>query len=93
MPFVRYMHHLTSIVFIVICDMFLAKHFNLEFLLTEEYATWSLPMKYGYALVMLKLKIFKYYTAFCLIDSATIASGLMYNGIDEKTSKPYQPLI
>lgn len=33
------------------------------------------------------MKIFKYYTAFCLIDSATVASGLSYNGIDEKSSK------
>jgi hypothetical protein len=64
----------------------LEKIFTIDFLLTEEYATWNLLKKYAYALVILKMKIFLYYTAFCLIDSATIASGLMYNGIDEKSS-------
>lgn len=61
--------------------------FTPEYLLTPEYANMNILYKYGYALATLKLKIFTYYTAFCLIDSATIASGLMYNGEDEKTSK------
>lgn len=55
-----------------------------EFLLTEEFAAHSIFYKYGYALCTLKLKIFTYYTAFCLIETGTVASGMSFNGYNEK---------
>ena len=33
----------------------------------------------------LKTKLFTYYTAFTLMDSGSIASGLSFNGYDEKS--------
>ena len=37
--------------------------------------------------IVMKMKIFTYYTAFCFIDAATIASGLAYDGKDKTTGK------
>ena len=58
-----------------------------EHLLTEEYASKHIVYKYLYALCTLKLKIFTYYTAFCLMHTAAIASGLSFNKYDEN-NKP-----
>lgn len=33
-------------------------------------------------LITLKTKLFTYYTAFCMMDAGSIASGLSYNGLD-----------
>jgi lysophospholipid acyltransferase len=72
----------TAIFFIVVNSL-LGDTFYPEYLLTDDYAQKHFVYKYAYALCTLKLKIFTYYTAFCLMHTATIASGLAFNGYDE----------
>jgi hypothetical protein len=73
-------------VFIVVNSL-LGDTFYPEYLLTDDYAQKHFVYKYAYALCTLKLKIFTYYTAFCLMHTATIASGLAFNGYDENSKK------
>jgi lysophospholipid acyltransferase len=68
-----------------VLNSLLGDTFYPDYLLTEEYAGKHFVYKYAYALCTLKLKIFTYYTAFCLMHTATIASGLAFNGYDENS--------
>lgn len=41
-----------------------------------------------YSVATLKLKIYTYFTAFMLMETTSIASGLSYDGIDENSKIP-----
>eukprot|EP00347_Sterkiella_histriomuscorum_P004536 403360089 len=66
----------------------MSDYFPFSYVLTDEFAAQAYWKKMLIMLGTLKLKLFTYYTAFCLMDSGSIASGLSYNGLDlNKTPK------
>jgi hypothetical protein len=70
------------IVFIVLNSL-LGDYFYPNYLLTEEFTQHSFIYKVLYSVATLKLKIYTYFTAFMLMETTSIASGLSYDGIDE----------
>jgi hypothetical protein len=56
-----------------------------EFLLTEEFAEKAFFYKIFYSVCVLKLKIYTYFTAFMMMETACIAAGLAYDGLDENS--------
>lgn len=58
-------------------------YFPFQYVTTEEFAAEPYWKKMLILLGTMKFKIFTYYTAFSLMDSGSVASGLSYNGLDE----------
>jgi len=59
-----------------------------NFMLTEEFLMgYSLPHKFFYQYLVLKLVMQTYLVGWCLMECGPIASGLSYNGRDEKTGE------
>ena len=58
-------------------------YFYPSYLLTEDFAQHSFLYKVLYSVATLKLKMYTYFTAFMLMETTSIASGLSYDGIDE----------
>ncbi|EPY50263.1 membrane bound O-acyltransferase [Schizosaccharomyces cryophilus OY26] len=57
--------------------------FPLSFLLSPQFASFSLLKKYGYVILTAFIARMKYYGAWELSDGACILSGIGYNGVDE----------
>lgn len=64
---------------------FMSDYFPFGYVLTAEYAARPYWQKMLILLGTLKHKLFTYYTAFCLMDSGSYASGLSFNGYDDKS--------
>lgn len=86
-------NNFTFIIAFIVVNSLLGDTFYPDYLLTEEYAEKNFVYKYAYALCTLKLKIFTYYTAFCLMHTATIASGLAFNGYDENSNYKFEIIL
>ena len=72
------------VVFIILNSVF-GDIFFPEYLLTEAYANESFLYKIFYSVCTLKLKIYTYFTAFLLMETAVISSGLAFDGFDENS--------
>jgi hypothetical protein len=60
-------------------------YFYPEYLLTDEFAQQGFLYKVLYSVCTLKLKIYTYFTAFMLMETVSIASGLAFDGYDENS--------
>lgn len=60
---------ITAIFFIGV-NIFLEDHFKTDFLQTKEFAESSMIYKFFYSDLVMKTKVYTYYTAFCLIDAS-----------------------
>ena len=57
-----------------------------KFMLTDEFQNeYSIPQKFFYQFLVVKLTMQTYLVGWCLMECGPIASGLSYNGRDEKT--------
>lgn len=73
-----------TIIFIFI-QTWLSSQFKLSFMTTKEYFDQSLFQKHVSFMGNMLCRISTYIVGFCFMDAGVLASGLAYNGFDEKT--------
>ena len=72
----------------IILDALIGPHYGKEFILTQEFNSYSLVYKHFYVYMHVRVATFTYFVAFLFMDSASIASGLAFNGYDPETKQP-----
>ena len=69
----------------MILGSFLDTYFPSSYFITEEFASRPLVWKIGFAYGQLKSMMYKtYMVGWCLMEVGPIASGLSFNGYDDK---------
>lgn len=82
-------HGLTCLVL----HLLLAEICELEHVLTPEFGSEAFGYKLFYSYLIIKKIVFRYLFAFCMMDSAVIASGLAYNGRSESGIEQFNRII
>jgi len=73
--------------------MVVAAHFDVKFCGTEEYGEMDYWYKIVYYFVAMTAQRFIFYMAFIFADTSCIASGLGYNGVDEKGNHLWDKIV